>query len=129
MLNKVILHFSDGKFIKKGETNDFSPSREFFHFKDKESGENSVVYVSPLKAIFFVKSFEGNKDYKERMDIERKGLGKKIQVQFKDGETIIGYTTGYNPGRPAFFLFPCDPHSNNDRIFVLNESTSNIKFL
>ena len=113
----------------KGETNDFFPNKDFFHLVCKGSGETLEIDLFELKAIYFVKTFEGNPDYNERHDIERAGFGKKIQVQFKDSETVIGYTQGFSPNRPGFFLFPVDASSNNDRIFIVNSSTEEIGFI
>ncbi|MBE9503631.1 MAG: hypothetical protein IME96_05600 [Proteobacteria bacterium] len=128
MRNKVVLHFLSGE-LTKGETNDFFPNKDFFHLACKDSGETLEIDLFDLKAIYFVKTFEGNPDYNERHDVERAGFGKKIQVQFKDSESIIGYTQGFSPNRPGFFLFPADASSNNDRIFIVNSSTQEIGFI
>ena len=129
MQNKIVVHYLGGKIIKKGFTSDFSPNKNVFHIKDKDSNETTEVDLSSLKAVFFVTDFVGNKDYKDRQDVERSGLGKRIKVLFKDTETIIGYTTGFSPGRTGFFLFPADPESNNERIFVVNAATEQITFI
>lgn len=128
MQNKVVLHFLDEKVLK-GITNDFFPHKDFFHMTDNESGEVLEIDIFDLKAVYFVKTFEGNPNYRERDDVERKGFGKKIKLHFRDGETLIGYTQGFSPNRPGFFVFPCDPNSNNDRIFVVNAATDEIAFV
>ncbi len=128
MVNKVVLHLVGGK-INKGTTEDFSPNKETFHLKDNETGSNTAINFSGLKAVFFVKSFEGNPDYTENSEAERAGYGKKIRVVFNDGETQIGYTQGFAPNRPGFFLFPVDANSNNERIFVIMKSTSEVQFV
>ena len=128
MKNKVVLHFSGGE-VKKGTTEDFFPNKDIFHFKSNDSGEIGKVSLQNLKAVFFVKSFEGNRNYQERDDLERTGFGKKIEVIFKDGELLRGYTQGYAPNRPGFFLFPLDPESNNERVFVVSAATRDVKFL
>ena len=124
---KLVLHRLDGTLLK-GSATDFAPTRQTFHLKDQDTGQMTVVDTTELKAIFFVKSFKGNQHHIERTDVERIGFGKKIKVHFKDGETIFGYTTSYSPGRPAFFVFPADPESNNQRVFVLDHSTNRIDF-
>ena len=83
----------------------------------------------PLKAVYFVKTYEGRPAYNERTDIERIGFGKKIKILFKDGETQIGYTQGYTPNRSGFIVFPADPESNNERIYVVTAATSKIEFI
>lgn len=124
---QVVVHFADGRLLK-GHATDFFPNRETFHLEEKRSGETSEIKVSELKGIFFVKTFAGNPSRHERKDLERQGMGKRIQVKFKDGEVQIGYTSGYSPDRPGFFLFPADPDSNNEKIFVVTAATQSVTF-
>ena len=128
MHNKVVLHFLSGKIVK-GITEDFFPNKDSFHIHDSDTEKISEVAVSQLKGVFFVKTFEGEKDYKERQDIERRGLGKKIEVKFEDGESIVGYTSGFSRDRKGFFLFPSDPGSNTEKIFVVIDATKQIAFI
>jgi len=124
----VVAHFRDGSVVK-GVSNDFGPKRELFHIQQNGEEGIAAVAVHDLKALFFVLSFDGNAENRGRDDAERHGLGRKVQVTFKDGETLHGYTSGYAPDRPAFFVFPADPMSNNDRIFVINDATSAVEFV
>ncbi len=128
MRNKVVVHYLDGRLVK-GYTNDFFPNKESFHLSEEDSGEGHEVRVSELKGIFFVKSFAGSPGERHREDVDRTGLGRKIRVDFKDGETLIGYTSGYSPGRAAFFVFPADPESNNEKVFVVAAAASEIGFV
>lgn len=128
MQNQIIIHFNDGKILK-GTTADLFPNKRIFHLKDKDTGLIQEIDVFLLKSIFFVKSFEGNAGYQERSDIERTGLGKKITVHFKDGEILVGYTQGYTPNRDIFIVFPSDPNSNNERVFVVTHATDKVSFV
>jgi len=128
MQNKVVVHIVGGKILK-GTTANFFPNREVFHLQEKENGENLEISVSILKAVYFVKAFEGSPEYDERTNMARVGCGRKIKIYFKDGETQIGYTQGYTPGRSGLFVFPVDPESNNERIYIVAASTSKIEFL
>jgi len=128
MLNKVVLNYN-GRSVRKGTTDNFFPNKDVFHVRDNGTGEVFEVNFAALKAVFFVKTFEGNPDYRERIDVERTGFGKKIRVLFKDGETQIGYTQGFTPNRPGFFVFPVDETSNNERIFVITASTKEVQFI
>jgi hypothetical protein len=65
----------------------------------------------------------------DKPNIQRVGLGKRIRVRFKDGETMVGYTQGYTPNRTGFVFFPADPESNNEKAFIVNASTENIQFI
>ncbi|HTG81852.1 MAG TPA: hypothetical protein VL949_07905 [Geobacteraceae bacterium] len=128
MVNKVVLHFVDGK-VQKGTTEDFFPNKDVFHLTEREGREPIEIHLASVKAVYFVKSFEGKAEHQERTDLERVGFGKKIRVQFKDGETQDGYTQGFSTNRPGFFVFPCDPDCNNDRVFVITAATEKINFL
>ena len=125
---KLVVHYIDGK-LAKGRSRDFFPNKESFLLDEIEGGGSCEVQVAELKAVFFVKSFAGRNDYKSRPEVERAGFGKRIQVRFKDGETTVGYTSGYFAGRRVFFVFPADPEDNNDRIFVNSAATEKIEFL
>lgn len=128
MRNTVVVHFPGGSVLK-GITNNFFPNKDKFHLTDKDTGEVREILLSGLKAVFFVKGFDGDPAYRERSDVERTGLGKKIQVDFSDGEVLVGYSQGFAPNRPGFFLFPADPQSNNDRVFVVAAATRAARFL
>lgn len=128
MLNKIIIRYLDGK-IKKGTTEDFFPNKTFFHLRDKDNDEYIKISIEDLKAVFFVKSYEGDNAYDENKEFERFGLGKKIKVRFKDGEMLIGYTQGFSRERVGFILFPADPDCNNEKVFVVTAATDNIGFV
>jgi len=128
MMNLVVVHYSDG-IIMKGKTGDFFPNKDVFHLQGQLNDEMKQIFIQDLKAVYFVKSFEGNAEYTEKIDVERAGFGKKIRVQFKDGEVQYGYTQGYTPNRPGFLVFPCDPNSNNERIYVIASATVQVQFV
>jgi hypothetical protein len=128
MQNKVVVHYPGGPLVK-GITNDFFPNKDLFHVVDEDSGELREILITNLKAVFFVKGFEGDSQYQDRTDVERTGFGKKIQVDFNDGETIVGYSSGFTKNRPGFFVFPADPQSNNDRIYVITSATRDVRWL
>lgn len=128
MGHNVVARFKDGSVVK-GVSNDFAPARDLFHVQRNDGEGTAAVALGDLKALFFVHSFEGNADNRGRADAERHGLGRKIKVTFKDGETLHGYTSGYSADRPAFFVFPADPASNNDRVFVVNDATAQVDFV
>lgn len=127
MQYQVVIHFADGRLMK-GHATDFFPNKETFQMAEKDSSESSEIRVSDLKGIFFVKTFEGNPKHHERKDLERAGMGKRIQVNFKDGEVLIGYTSGYSPERLGFFVFPSDADSNNEKVFVVTAATATVSF-
>lgn len=130
---KITARFLDGR-IKKGYSQDFFPNKPVFHLLEdskKISVEPEELRVSELKALFFVKDFAGNPKYEERKKFEEgdKSTGRKVEVTFADGERMQGSVLGYNPQQPGFFLFPVDPDSNNDRVFVVNASVKSFQYI
>lgn len=125
--NKVVARFKNGT-IQKGTTRDFFPNKDMFHLKTAK-GEMLDIQVAELKALYFVKTHEGNRGRMDKYTDKIAGGGRKVQVKFADGETMIGYTQGYSPARSGFFLIPADSQSNNERIYIIVSSTEKIKFL
>ena len=125
--NKVVIQLKNGT-VRKGITNDFLPNKPRFHFTGMD-GSIEPVDIDTLKALFFVKDIDGNKDYKESYNDIIQGGGRKIRVEFADGEVIIGYVLGYSPDRPGFIMSPADSKGNNNRVFVVRSATKHIEFL
>jgi hypothetical protein len=125
--NRVVVKFKDNKVLK-GTTSDFFPNKNQFHLNILD-GDVLNVQVEDLKAIFFVKDFTGNKDRKKAYVDEIAGTGRKMRVDFSDGESIVGFTLGYSPDRQGFYFTPADAGGNNIRIFVVKSATENIAFL
>jgi hypothetical protein len=118
----------------KGYTHDFTPLKEIFHVISEEGkGEERIseVKTADLKAIFFVKSLEGNKAYAEKKQFDEVGNpplgGLKIKVRFADGEVISGTSHGYGAERKGFFITPVDPRSNNERVFAFTHAIKEVK--
>ena len=89
------------------------------------------VQVSEVKAIFFVKDFVGNREHRDSQVFSegKSAGGRKIMVNFKDGETLVGITPGYDPKRSGFFVIPADKDSNNDRCFVIASAVRKVSFI
>ena len=81
--------------------------------------------------LFFVRDLAGNPSHEERkeFDPERPAVGRKVRVEFKDGEVLVGTTQAYQPERPGFFLVPVDRESNNERLFIPRFSTRRVDLL
>ena len=113
--------------MKKGTTSDFLPNKAQFHLEEI-NGEIVEVNIEDIKALFFVKDFDGNKSHQDNYEDNVAGGGRKVKVKFSDGEIIIGFTIGYSPDRQGFFLTPADLQGNNERIFVVKSATELIEF-
>jgi hypothetical protein len=89
------------------------------------------IIVNDLKAVYFVRDFAGDPQYRERkkfLDGEKPPQGRKVEVTFKDGEMLVGTTLGYDPHRSGFFIFPVDPQGNNLRVFAVVKSVAKVRF-
>jgi hypothetical protein len=123
--NKVVIKFKDKKVLK-GTTNNFFPNKNSFHL-EQLSGERLEIRVEDLKAIFFVKTYDGDKRHEKSYADKVLGGGRRITVHFADGETIAGFTTGYSPGRPGFYMVPADLKGNNERVYVVSSATQSVE--
>jgi hypothetical protein len=131
---KVVVHFIDDILVK-GYVNDFNANRPSFHFYEGITGSSLnqpiLLEMKEIKAVFFVKTFEGNKEYFERKEFIEgdRVLGRRAEVAFIDGEVIRGSTVDYDPLLLGFFLIPVDPNSNNIQIFVVSNAVMKICFI
>src|SRR5437899_4523195 len=97
MLNMVVVRFLDGT-VQKGKVNNLNPKDPVFHFVSSDGKSTKKIGVERLKAVFFVKDFQGNDEYNESKDFPPNaspGLGKKTRVVFKDGEILVGFCNTY----------------------------------
>jgi hypothetical protein len=129
---KVVVRYVDGMVVK-GTTQDFFPNKDRFHLRSDTtaSEEPAEVLIRDLKAVFFVKDFDGKPGYNERKEYNNgdKAQGRKVEILFVDGEKLVGSTLGYDPNRLGFFLFPVDPESNNMRVFAVTAAVKNVRYI
>jgi hypothetical protein len=132
MNNHVVARFADGRIVK-GTSLDVDPKRPTFHVRTP-AGEMIDVAMADLKALFFVRSFEGDSAKTDAHEIAptdpRMRGARLVEVKFKDGELITALILRYPPNQSFFFLTPVDASSNNVRILVNSafvESTTLVK--
>jgi hypothetical protein len=128
----IVAHLKSGKLLK-GYTDDFVPARETFRLRSAYGGDRENTYevrTDDLKALFFVKTLEGNKHYVEKKrfdDIDTRNLrGIKVKAEFADGEVIRGTSFDYGKNSNGFYIIPVDPQSNNEKIYVVADATRRI---
>lgn len=127
---KLVARYADGKVLK-GYSADFDPGKPSFHLVpgERDPGDEGIeVWVKDLKALFVVRSFEGDPGFDESKDLyaARPPGTRKVSVEFEDGEVLVGYTTAYEPSRAGFFFSPLDPHSNNLKVFAVFAAVSRV---
>lgn len=128
---KIVVRHADGKILK-GYTQDFHPSRPQFSLWPSINAtpkERTVVAVARLKAVFFVRDFEGNPKHRESKAFGTRGQGRRVEVTFSDGEVVLGTTLSYKSDTQGFFVSPADPGANNTRIFVVAAALRRVRFL
>ncbi len=127
---KVVVAYLDGRRVK-GYTNDFSPARDqFFLFPEgaepAPGARGTPVRLAELKALFFVKQFAGDSTHITPTAVAQQP-GKRLEVTFPDGETLIGFSVAYNPKALGFFMQSGDTAGNNERIFVVNRNAKQVR--
>ena len=66
--DKVVARFKDGSLVK-GKIHDFFIGKSEFRFETIK-GELRNIFVEELKAIFWVKDFQGNKNHKDKFNFD-----------------------------------------------------------
>ncbi len=97
------------------------------------SGKELTIDVTKAKAVFFVKSFDGNKT---RHPVRFYANGPAIhgiwaEIRFKDGEVVEGIIQNsiHHLLEDGFLLSPSDPESNNEVIYVMKDAIANYRVL
>jgi len=125
--SKVVVRLKDGTTVKE-KTNDFFPNKPQFHLTTVE-GFIDEYQIEELKALFFVRDYDGDESYSYSYSDAITGGGRKVRVSFVDGEEMVGYTQGYSPNRSGFFITPADLGGNNEKVFVVVSATTEVKFV
>ena len=142
---KVVAHLSNGELLKGYFDSSVERDLESLirqrmlrfpvEIPIRPTDSKNIVPVrrDSLKALFFVKTFEGRKDYKEVKFFQGhppvEGLW--VQVTFTDGEITEGVLHNglHYLVEPGFFLKPPDPQSNNEFVYVLKGSLDDFRVL
>jgi hypothetical protein len=127
-MNKVVARCADGRLVK-GVSMNVDPSKPTVHVRTAD-GKMEEVRLADLKALFFVKSLDGDADHNEAMlaqptDPRARG-SHLVELRFRDGERLVAFANRYPPLGAYFFLVPVDPKSNNLRILVNREQVATI---
>lgn len=131
MSKKVVARYQDGRIIK-GTSLDVDPNRTIFHVRPAQ-GPAVEVNMNDLKALFFVKSLDGDSarnDSQNPNPADPRNRGSSIvRLEFADGESITGLTIAFPPRRQFFFVLPVDSASNNIRMLINRDAVTNMEHL
>ncbi len=136
--NQVVARFNDGRVVK-GYTNGFSSESKTIMVQEVKSGNVVDIPVAELKALYFIKSFDGDEERRERKAFGiNANTGRKVYIKFNDRESLVGFIEGEIPWSKGFFLskerskangffvVPADSNSNNDKVFVVGSSIKDV---
>ena len=128
---RVVVRYVDGRILK-GYAN-FDPAEPRLRLvpRDDLEGEGIEIAVKDLKAVFFVRAFEGDPGYDESKDLyqARPPDTRKVSVRFRDGEELVGHTRQLDRHRAGLFFTPLDPRSNNLRVFAVFDAIWGVRRL
>lgn len=144
-LHKVVVHLQNGT-VQRGYYQEPLPltldallEKPYHHIPsplvltDPEDGKAFEVDTSNVKALYFVKSFEGAK---EKLSIRFYTHGPAVhgiwvEIRFKDGEVLEGIIQNSlrHLVEDGFLLTPSDPESNSHVVYVPKNSITDYRVL
>lgn len=132
---KVVVKYQNGEIIK-GWVEDFRPDKKLFIlFPLIEYNEEDIIEINfnSLKAVFFVKDFIGDKNYKKirtfNVEFKITPSHRKLIINFIDGEHLYGKSHSYGRYKIGFFVYPIDPRDNSNRIFVVHKAIESVRLM
>jgi uncharacterized protein DUF6982 len=129
--HRLVVRYVDGQLLR-GYSNDFHPDRAHLHLcptVKSTADERLLVPVVRLKAVFFVKTLQGDPDRVDANTFDHNPRARKVEVTFRDGEVMVGSTLNYKPTGQGFFLQPASSRSNNVRIYVVTPAIRHMRFV
>ncbi len=132
---KVVVKYQNGEIIK-GWVEDFRLDREsfiLFPLIEYSQEERMEINFNSLKAVFFVKDFIGDKNYKKvrsfNVDLKITPSQRKLIVNFENGEHLYGTSHNFGRYKVGFFMYPVDQKDNSERIFVVHSAVVSVRLM
>jgi hypothetical protein len=127
--HRLVVRYADGRLLKGygGEFTASSGSVQVWPTLQSPVSERITVPLSYVKAVFFVRDFSGDPTYVERDTEDALRRGRRVEVTFLDGETLVGTTLNYTENGIGFFIQPLDPRSNNARVFIASSAIRQVR--
>jgi hypothetical protein len=127
--HRLVVRYADGRLLK-GYGREFTASSgsvQVWPTPQSPVSERITVPLSYVKAVFFVRDFAGDPSYVECATEDALQRGRRVEVTFLDGETLVGTTLNYTENGVGFFIHPVDPRSNNARIFIASSAIRQVR--
>ena len=132
---KAVVKYQNGEIIK-GWVEDLRADQDsfiLFPLIEYSEEQRMEIRFSSLKAVFFVKDFIGDKNYKKvrtfDVDLKITPSQRKLIVNFIDGEHLYGTSHNYGRYKIGFFVYPIDPKDNSERIFVVHSAVESVRLI
>ncbi len=135
---RVVARFNNG-IVLKGYAKNFSIDCDSFVLDETGSGKAHHIALAELKALFFIKTFEGNSKHRDKKIFSAGGKkGSKVYIKFLDEESLVGFVDGEIPWEKGYFLskegskakgfylVPVDDCCNNVKVFVVASSVQDM---
>jgi len=126
---RLVIRYADGRLLK-GTSYTIDLDAAGFHLTPQVSqatvDENVFVRFADVKAVFFVRDFDGKFDPKT-VEQEWAPEGSEVTVVFPDGEVIEGFSlVSLDENQPRFHMIPKDYKGNNISLIVERANTSQV---
>ena len=135
---RVVCRFNNGHILK-GYLQGFNPEMPEVMVRDETNGNTAAIRMDDLKAVFFVRSFEGDDCHREKKAFGTvRAKGNRVYIKFNDGESLVGFLEGEvpwergfflsrkNAALQGFFLLPVDDNANNLKVFVVASAIDDV---
>lgn len=129
-MKKIVAHQRDGKLVKGFAA--FEGCQEDI-FVICRNGKKVSLELSELKAVFFVRDFNGNAERREFKFSKSQSVGNYVwvAVEMFDGEILEGRVENNVDFvlDDGFFLYPTDEFSNNEKVLVAKAAVKGFSVL
>lgn len=113
--HRVVIHTLEGQ-VHRGTVHNLDLQEDALAVQQPD-GRSVELPTRRLKAVFFVLS-PGEKPLPSR--------GERVQVTFRDGRQVVGYSDDHANGEPGFFVVPSDARTNTARVYVFRGGVQSI---
>lgn len=125
---RVVVRLRNGQRVR-GFCDGFSPRGASIILDGEDDNAARLIDLRGVKAVFGVKRFEGDPLYSDDAKAPyATRYGRPTLIEFVDGELMRGYSQGLPIDGIGFFVFPCDPRSNNLWVFVVIDAVQRVRF-
>ncbi len=129
---QIVVKYLDGRILK-GTPSTWDIESDGFGLlpRDALPGSSEEIFVpfADLKAVYFVRDFDGQLG-KKIVSPASQIRGVHMRLTFHDGEQMEGYSSeSYNPSCSRFYFFPADQTGNTISMVVERTNLKNIELL